>query len=70
MTYVSTTFTGEWPRGIYWTPGETRTIPEDWPVEGEPPEGLQGVEEPSPASASSEGSPAVPGGNALAEDGS
>ena len=28
---------GEWPPGIHWAPGETRTIPEGWPLPGERP---------------------------------
>lgn len=36
MTYTATQ-AGEWPAGIYWTPGEIRTLPDGYPAPGEPP---------------------------------
>lgn len=38
---------GEWPRGIHWTPGERRFVPDDYPREGAPPSWL--VESPDEA---------------------
>ena len=33
---------GEWPTGIYWDPGEIRTVPSDYPGDdGEPPAWLK-----------------------------
>lgn len=41
----STAFTGEWPTGFYWVPGEERPIPDDYPGADEtPPEGLEVVD--------------------------
>lgn len=35
---ISTTFRGEWPAGVYWSPGEVREVPtaEGAPVGVEP----------------------------------
>ncbi len=35
---------GEWPTGIYWSPGEVRTIPSDYPgADGDHPKWLKPV---------------------------
>ena len=31
MRLRSVTYTGTWPPGVHWTPGEVRTVPDDWP---------------------------------------
>lgn len=42
----SVAYVGEWPRGVYWQPGEERTIaPERVADEGPPPAGLEPVAE-------------------------
>ena len=45
MRLRSIDFVGAWPPGIHWSPGEERELPEGYPVEGEPPAGLERVQE-------------------------
>lgn len=47
MTYRSTG-SGEWPPGIYWTPGEERTLPDGYPCPGEVPPWLTLVAQEAP----------------------
>ena len=49
MWYLSAG-SGEWPRGVYWTPGERRFVPADYPRPADqptPPAWL--AEDPEPA---------------------
>lgn len=49
MTLRSVSYTGTWPTGIHWSPGEIREVPETWPGADEPlPAGLEHVD-PAPA---------------------
>ena len=45
MRLRSSSFTGQWPTGIHWSPGETRELPVGYPVPPEdPPRGLDAVD--------------------------
>lgn len=52
MTFTASDATplgAEWPPGVYWSPGETRTLPEGYPVPsggGDAPAWLVPFEEP------------------------
>lgn len=48
MTYSATESTplgAQWPQGLHWSAGEVRTIPDGYPVEGDPPGWLVLVED-------------------------
>lgn len=44
----SASFTGEWPVGVHWQPGEERVIPASYPRVGDPPAGLEPVKPTEP----------------------
>jgi len=52
MTYTATQ-AGEWPTGIYWTPGEIRTLPANYPVTSAPPAWLVDASATAPAAVAS-----------------
>lgn len=65
MKLRSTTFTGQYPIGLHWSPGETRELPKGYPLpEGDLPKGLEEVTkeetpvEPAPAEPVSTSEPA------------
>lgn len=48
-TYRSESYTGMWPMGVHWSPGEVRTIPEGYPgADTTHPDGLV-LDGPAPA---------------------